>query len=83
MAEANFFTDGEAYERLMGRWSRLVGQKFLDWLDIPMNLRWLDQRQHARQNHQSDPGKPLRKVADTACPLLAIVIQGASIEQKR
>jgi SAM-dependent methyltransferase len=36
------FTDGTAYERLMGRWSRLVGQAFLDWLDVPKNLRWLD-----------------------------------------
>src|SRR5262245_13492836 len=36
------FTDGEAYERLMGRWSRLVGTAFLDWLDIPKGLRWLD-----------------------------------------
>jgi SAM-dependent methyltransferase len=36
------FTDGEAYERLMGRWSRLVGESFLDWLDAPKGLRWLD-----------------------------------------
>jgi ubiquinone/menaquinone biosynthesis C-methylase UbiE len=36
------FTDGEAYERLMGRWSRLVGEVFLDWLDVPKDLRWLD-----------------------------------------
>jgi ubiquinone/menaquinone biosynthesis C-methylase UbiE len=36
------FTDGEAYERLMGRWSRLVGETFLDWLDVPKGLRWLD-----------------------------------------
>jgi ubiquinone/menaquinone biosynthesis C-methylase UbiE len=36
------FTDGEAYERLMGRWSRLVGETFLYWLDTPKNLRWLD-----------------------------------------
>jgi len=36
------FTDGEAYERLMGRWSRLVGEQFLDWLEAPKNLRWLD-----------------------------------------
>ena len=42
MSEANIFTDGVAYERLMGRWSRLVGQKFLDWLDAPNRLRWLD-----------------------------------------
>jgi ubiquinone/menaquinone biosynthesis C-methylase UbiE len=36
------FTDGEAYERLMGRWSRLVGERFLDWLDVPKGLHWLD-----------------------------------------
>jgi SAM-dependent methyltransferase len=37
-----FFTDGEAYERLMGRWSRLVGDIFLDWLGAPNGMRWLD-----------------------------------------
>ena len=36
------FTDGEAYERLMGRWSRKVGKLFLDWLDAPKSLSWLD-----------------------------------------
>jgi SAM-dependent methyltransferase len=36
------FTDGEAYERLMGRWSRIVGEAFLDWLNVPASLRWLD-----------------------------------------
>jgi ubiquinone/menaquinone biosynthesis C-methylase UbiE len=36
------FTDGEAYERLMGRWSRLAGEAFLEWLDVPKGLRWLD-----------------------------------------
>ena len=36
------FTDGEAYERRIGRWSRLVGEKFLDWLAVPEGLRWLD-----------------------------------------
>jgi len=39
---SELFTDGEAYERLMGRWSRLAGDVFLDWLDAPANLRWLD-----------------------------------------
>jgi ubiquinone/menaquinone biosynthesis C-methylase UbiE len=38
----NLFGDGKAYERLMGRWSRLVGEKFLDWIDAPKNLKWLD-----------------------------------------
>ena len=32
---AKLFTDGEAYERLMGRWSRLVGTAFIEWLDAP------------------------------------------------
>ena len=39
---AAFFADGEAYERLMGRWSRLAGEIFLDLLEIPAKLRWLD-----------------------------------------
>jgi len=39
---SHLFSDGEAYERLMGRWSRLAGEIFLDWLDVPANLRWLD-----------------------------------------
>ena len=36
------FTDGSAYERFMGIWSRLAGDVFLDWLSPPPNLRWLD-----------------------------------------
>jgi SAM-dependent methyltransferase len=36
------FADGEAYERLMGRWSRQVGARFLDWLALPPGLDWLD-----------------------------------------
>ncbi len=39
---ANLFSDGKAYERLMGRWSKLAGAQFLDWLDAPKNLRWID-----------------------------------------
>jgi ubiquinone/menaquinone biosynthesis C-methylase UbiE len=38
----NLFGDGKAYERLMGRWSRLAGEKFLDWVDAPKKLKWLD-----------------------------------------
>jgi len=37
-----FFTDGAAYERMMGRWSRAVGDVFLDWLALPPGLSWLD-----------------------------------------
>ena len=36
------FSDGAAYERLMGRWSRMAGEKFIDWLGLPGGLRWLD-----------------------------------------
>jgi SAM-dependent methyltransferase len=43
MSEApNLFNDGNAYERLMGRWSSLAGEKFLDWIDAPKNLNWID-----------------------------------------
>ena len=42
MGELNYFTDGQAYERMMGRWSQAVGVQFLDWLDAPKGLRWLD-----------------------------------------
>ena len=33
---------GIAYERFMGRWSTLVAQKFLSWLDIAPARTWLD-----------------------------------------
>jgi len=36
------FTDGEAYERYMGLWSRLAGDAFLAWLDPRPGQRWLD-----------------------------------------
>jgi ubiquinone/menaquinone biosynthesis C-methylase UbiE len=39
---ASMFTDGAAYERLMGRWSQPVGDIFLDWIALPRGLRWLD-----------------------------------------
>jgi ubiquinone/menaquinone biosynthesis C-methylase UbiE len=38
----NLFRDGQAYERMMGRWSHRVGEKFLDWLDARKGLRWVD-----------------------------------------
>lgn len=36
------FDDGLGYERYMGKWSRLVGGAFLDWLAPQAGLRWLD-----------------------------------------
>jgi ubiquinone/menaquinone biosynthesis C-methylase UbiE len=38
----SFFTDGAAYERMMGRWSQAAGAIFLDWLALPPGLRWAD-----------------------------------------
>lgn len=36
------FDDAAAYDYLMGRWSHIVGGRFLDWLAPPAGLRWLD-----------------------------------------
>src|SRR3569833_502670 len=36
------FDDGAAYERMMGVWSRLVGEVFLDWLSPAPGLDWID-----------------------------------------
>jgi SAM-dependent methyltransferase len=33
---------GDAYERFMGRWSRLVAEEFVRWLGRGTGLRWLD-----------------------------------------
>lgn len=43
MAEPQIrFDDGAAYERMMGNWSRLAGNIFLDWLAPRSGLRWID-----------------------------------------
>ena len=36
------FEYGAAYERFMGKWSRLAGEIFLDWIAVPPGLRWID-----------------------------------------
>jgi ubiquinone/menaquinone biosynthesis C-methylase UbiE len=36
------FDDGAAYERMMGVWSALAGNTFLDWLAPRSSLRWID-----------------------------------------
>lgn len=33
---------GDPYEYYMGRWSKLVAEKFVDWLSPKSGLRWLD-----------------------------------------
>jgi ubiquinone/menaquinone biosynthesis C-methylase UbiE len=43
MAEPQIrFEDGAGYERMMGTWSRLAGDIFLDWLAPRPGLRWID-----------------------------------------
>jgi ubiquinone/menaquinone biosynthesis C-methylase UbiE len=42
MSDVQLFSDGKAYERLMGRWSRLAGDQFVDWLGLPQQLDWVD-----------------------------------------
>src|SRR5882672_2679905 len=42
MSDQIRFNDGAAYERYMGRWSQLAGERFLAWLAPPVGLRWLD-----------------------------------------
>jgi ubiquinone/menaquinone biosynthesis C-methylase UbiE len=36
------FRDADAYERMCGRWSRIAGAQFIDWLEPKPGLRWLD-----------------------------------------
>ena len=36
------WSQGGAYDRFMGRWSRLVARQFLEWLEVPAGSDWLD-----------------------------------------
>jgi len=36
------FEDGAGYEKMMGTWSRLAGEVFLDWLAPAAGQRWVD-----------------------------------------
>jgi SAM-dependent methyltransferase len=36
------WSSGNAYDDYIGRWSRLVAEEFLHWLDEPAGQRWLD-----------------------------------------
>ncbi len=36
------WTNTEAYEAIMGRWSRPAAQAALEWLALPPDLAWLD-----------------------------------------
>src|SRR5262245_41871566 len=36
------FSNAEAYESYVGRWSRLVAHEFIPWIDIAPGRAWLD-----------------------------------------
>ncbi|MGC0328676.1 SAM-dependent methyltransferase [Streptomyces sp. SAI-170] len=40
--QVGMWTGAGAYERYMGRWSRLVAREFLPWCGVGDGLRWLD-----------------------------------------
>jgi SAM-dependent methyltransferase len=42
MSKKDNWASGDLYEPYVGRWSRLVAQEFLKWLDRPMGGHWLD-----------------------------------------
>ena len=42
MAEQFRFDDGAAYERMMGTWSRLAGEVFINWVKPRSGMHWLD-----------------------------------------
>lgn len=41
-ARHDSWTDGQSYEHYMGRWSREIAAKFLDWIDPPAGADWLE-----------------------------------------
>lgn len=72
------FDDGVAYEQYMGVWSQSAGEQFLQWLDAPQGLRWLDvgcgngaftellaQRCQPAALHGIDPSEPQLAYART------------------
>ena len=42
MTTTDKWQSGDAYERYMGRWSRQLAPRLLQWLDVPPARRWLD-----------------------------------------
>jgi SAM-dependent methyltransferase len=42
MPESRLWASGESYDPYIGRWSRLVAARFLDWLEVPADRTWLD-----------------------------------------
>jgi ubiquinone/menaquinone biosynthesis C-methylase UbiE len=41
-AKHDAWNAGQSYERYMGRWSREIAARYLDWLEAPENADWAD-----------------------------------------
>jgi SAM-dependent methyltransferase len=39
---SGLWSDDDAYEKYMGRWSRRIAPLFLDWLSTPADAKWID-----------------------------------------
>jgi SAM-dependent methyltransferase len=42
VTESQLWASGDAYEPYVGRWSRHVAHRFVDWLGLPAGRAWLD-----------------------------------------
>ena len=40
--QEDVWANGASYEYYIGRWSKLVAQQFVAWLDVPSGATWLD-----------------------------------------
>lgn len=40
--KSDLWSNTDAYENYMGRWSKKIGPLFLQWLDAPRNTSWID-----------------------------------------
>ena len=41
-SEFDDWSAGKSYEHYMGRWSRKIATKFIDWVDPPADIAWLE-----------------------------------------
>ena len=56
------FEDLAGYDQMMGVWSQLVGNKFLEWLAPEKGQKWIDIG-YARRFHRTAYGKLCTKLS--------------------